>query len=79
MGIVFNKVDGHSIVMENQIIEALKDSYGDLLFDTKIIKRIKVAESTGVNTPIFSYDKGGFSDNNFRALVKEFIQRSGGN
>lgn len=79
MGIVFNKVDSHSIVMEKQIIEALRDSYGDLLFDTKIMKRIKVAESTGVNTSIFSYDKGGFSDKNFRALVKEFIQRSGGN
>lgn len=78
MGIVFNKVDGHSIVMEKQIIDALKDSYGNLLFDTKIIKRIKVAESTGVHTSIFSYDKGGFSSKNFRALIKEFIVRSGG-
>lgn len=79
MGIVFNKVDGHSIVMENQIIEALKDSYGDLLFETKLIKRIKVAESTGTQTSIFNYDKGGFSDKNFRALVAEFLKRCGGN
>jgi chromosome partitioning protein len=79
MGIVFNKVDGHSIVMEKEIIEALKDAYGNLLFETKLIKRIKVAESTGTHTSIFKYDKGGFSDKNFRALVAEFIGRCGGN
>jgi chromosome partitioning protein len=79
MGIIFNKVDGHSIVMENQIIEALKESHSDLIFETKIIKRIKVAESTGVNTSIFNYDKGGFSDKNFRDLVDEFVLRCGGN
>lgn len=78
MGIVFNKVDGHAIVMEKQIIDALEESYGNLLFETKLIKRIKVAESTGTHTSIFNYDKGGFSDKNFRAFVEEFVERCGG-
>jgi chromosome partitioning protein len=77
LGIIFNKVDGHSIVMQRQIIEALRDSYGELLFDTRIFKRIKVAESTGVSTSIFNYDRDGFSDKNFKELVDEFITRCG--
>lgn len=78
LGIIFNKVDSHTIVMERDIIETLEKIYGDLLFKTKIFKRIKVSESTGFQSSIFDWDKNGFSDKNFREFVNEFEKKCKG-
>jgi len=77
LGIIFNKVDSHTIVMERDIMAALEDVYGDLLFKTRLFKRVKVSESTGFQSAIFDYDKKGFSDKNFRSFVKEFLKKCG--
>lgn len=78
LGIIFNKVDSHTIVMERDIMDTLENVYGNLLFQTKLYKRVKVSESTGFQSAIFDYDRKGFSDKNFRAFVKEFLTKCGG-
>jgi chromosome partitioning protein len=76
MGIVFNKVDSHTIVMERDIMAGLEDIHGDMIFKTRLFKRVKVSESTGFQSSIYEWDKKGFSDKNFRQFVKEFIQKA---
>jgi cellulose biosynthesis protein BcsQ len=63
--------------MERDIMATLEDVYGDLLFKTRLFKRVKVSESTGFQSAIFDYDKKGFSDKNFRSFVKEFLKKCG--
>ncbi len=78
LGIVFNKVDSHTIVMEREIMKTLEEVYGDFLFKTRLYKRVKVSESTGFQSSIFDWDKDGFSDKNFREMIDEFIKKCGG-
>lgn len=78
LGIILNKVDSHTIVMERDIMGALKNVYGNLLFKTKLFKRVKISESTGFQAAIYDWDKKGFSDKNFRAFVNEFVHKCGG-
>lgn len=78
LGLVFNLVDSHRMVMESEIIEEITEFFPEItsgakVFDTKILKRVKLEESTGKKSSIYDYDKNGFSAKNFRNFVDEFI------
>jgi chromosome partitioning protein len=75
LGIIINQVDGRKFVMEREMEEALREDYGDLVFKSKIKKRIKIEESPAFQKPITIYDPNGQSAKEFKAMVTEIIRR----
>ena len=75
LGIVINQFDGRKPVMEREMEEALRETYGDLVFKAKINKRVKVEESPAFQKSITDYDPKGPASYEFRALVREILRR----
>ena len=75
LGIVINQVDGRKPVIEREMEEVLRETYGNLVLKTKINKRIKVEESPAFQKPITVYDPKGPSAKEFTAMVAEVLRR----
>jgi len=75
LGIVINQVDGRKPVMEREMEEVLRENYGDLVFTTKIRKRVKVEESPAFQQPITEYEPNGDSAKEFKKLAGELLKR----
>ena len=75
LGIIINQVDGRSPVIEREMEEALRDMYGSMVFKSTIRKRIKLVESSALQSPISEYDPSGPSAKEFKALANEIIMR----
>lgn len=75
LGIIINHVDGRNIVMEREMEEVLRETYGNLVFKTKIAKRIKLEESPAFQQAITEYDPKGPAAAEFKALVTEMLAR----
>jgi len=75
LGIVINQVDGRNLVMEREMEEVLRETYKELVLKSKINKRVKVEESPAFQKPITEYDPKGASAKEFKALVREILQR----
>jgi len=75
IGIIINQVDGRKIIMEREMEEALRETYGDLVLKSKINKRIRVEESPAFQKSITAYNPNGPSAQEFRAMTKELLRR----
>jgi len=75
LGIVINQVDGRKPVMEREMEEVLRETYGNLVLKSKINKRVKVEESPAFQQPITVYDPRGPSAKEFRTMTNEIMQR----
>jgi len=75
LGIVVNQVDGRGLVMEREMEETLRETHGNLVFKTRISKRVRVEESPAFHQPISSYDSRGASAREFGAFAGEFVRR----
>jgi len=75
LGIVISLVDSRKLVMEREIEDGLRETYGKLLFETRLSKRVKVEESPGFQSSIFEYEPKGASAEEFNAFIKEFLIR----
>lgn len=75
LGIVINQFDGRNLVLEKEMEEALRETYGTLVFKSKINKRVKVEESPAFQKPITDYDPKGRSSKEFKALAEEMLKR----
>ena len=75
LGILINQVDGRNLVMEREMEELLRETYGELVLKSKIAKRVKVEESPAFQKSIGEYNPKGASAKEFKALVGEILQR----
>ena len=75
LGIVINQVDGRKPVIEREMEEVLRETYGNMVLKSKINKRVKVEESPAFQQPITVYDPRGPSAMEFRAMTNEIIRR----
>lgn len=75
IGIVFSLVDSRKLIMEREIEDGLKETYGDLVFESRLSKRVKVEESPGFQSSIFEYEPKGASAEEFSSFIKEFLLR----
>jgi chromosome partitioning protein len=75
LGIVINLVDGRKPVIEREMEEVLRETYGNLVFKSKINKRIKVEESPAFQKPITVYDPRCPAAAEFKAMVAEILRR----
>ena len=75
LGIVINQVDGRRLIMEREMEESLREIYGDLVFKTRIKKKIRIEESPAFQKSIIDYDPESPATSEFRKLVKEILMR----
>jgi len=75
LGIIVNQVDGRKTVMEREMEEVLRETYGDLVLKSKINKRIRVEESPAFQKSITAYDPNGPSAQEFKSMTRELLRR----
>ena len=75
IGIIINQVDGRKPVIEREMEEALRETYGDLVLKAIINKRVKVEESPAFQKAITAYDPKGPAADEFNAMVAEIMRR----
>jgi chromosome partitioning protein len=75
LGIVINQADGRNPIIEREMEAALLETYGDLVLKSRIRKRIKLVESSALQSPISEYDPNGPSAAEFKVLANEIIAR----
>jgi chromosome partitioning protein len=75
LGIVINQVDGRKLVMEREMERALRDTHGELVFKTKIHKRVKIEESPAFQQAVSQYCPDFPATMEFEALLQEILDR----
>ena len=75
LGIVINQVDVRKPVIEREMEEVLRETYGDLVLKSKINKRVKIEESPAFQEPITVYDPKGPSAKEFKTMTNEILRR----
>jgi chromosome partitioning protein len=75
IGIIINQVDGRKPVIEREMVQALRETYGDLVLKAEINKRVKIEESPAFQKAITAYDPKGPAAGEFNAMVAEIIHR----
>jgi chromosome partitioning protein len=75
LGILVNLVDGRKLVLEREMEHALRQTYGNLVFKTRIKKRVRIEESPVFQQAVTGYDTGSPAAKEFRRMVNELLQR----
>lgn len=72
-GIVINRWNSRKL--NRAVEEALRERFGQLMFDTKIRENITVAEAPLANADIFSYDPGCNGAKDYADLTEEILAK----
>lgn len=73
LGIVLNLVE-HTVIC-SEFTNVLRETYGNLLFETEISKSVKMEECVTLNQAVTTYDPKSKSAEQLHAFVDEFIKR----
>lgn len=60
-----------------EVIEGLRQQFGDLLFRTAIRENVRLAESPGHHRPVTLYDPRSTGAADYRSLAEELLRRTG--
>jgi len=61
--------------LARQVIEEVKNFFGDKVFDTYIPRTVKLSEAPGYGEPIIKYTPNGKGAKAYRELATEVIAR----
>ncbi len=75
LGVLFTRVDGRNIQMNELIQENMKKYFEGRIFDTQIAINTALNKSQLEGRPIFHYDRNASGTANYAALAEEFIKR----
>jgi chromosome partitioning protein len=75
LGIIINQADGRKPILEREMEEALRESFGDLVMKSKINKRVRIEESPAFQKPITQHDPKGPAATEFKAMTAEALRR----
>jgi len=78
LGIVLNQVDGRKTVLEQKLEQVLRDNYGELVFNRRLNKRIRYAESPTFRKGITEYRPKDVAAIEFRLFAEELLERING-
>ena len=73
-GFVITMYDGRTR-MHSQVVEELRDHFGDMVFNTVIARSIRLSEAPSHGEPVILYDPGCTSSMNYMNLAREVIDR----
>lgn len=79
LGIVSTFYDARNSTINTEIINVLKDGFGDRLFETKIRLDLDLNKSQGVGQTIFEFDAknpNSYGIEDYKKLAAEFIERT---
>ncbi len=62
--------------LSHQIVEEVKKHFEDMVFDTLIVRNIKLGEAPSFGQSILSYDANSKGADNYLALARELLQRN---
>jgi chromosome partitioning protein len=75
LGIVLNLVEGRATTIGRELEDTLRETYGELVFESKIAKGTKLEESPSFNQSITEYDPQGKLALQFTVFLDEFLGR----
>jgi chromosome partitioning protein len=75
LGILINLVEGRTTTLGNELEQALRNDYGDIIFDTVINKSIKIEESPVFHKSIMDYAPNSKSAKQYENFINEFVKR----
>ncbi|MEA1874373.1 MAG: AAA family ATPase [Bacteroidota bacterium] len=62
--------------LSHQIVDEVKKHFEDMVFDTIIVRNIKLGEAPSFGQSILSYDANSKGADNYLALARELLQRN---
>jgi chromosome partitioning protein len=77
LGIVLNLVEGKSTTLAKELEEVLRETYGALVFETRIRKTVKVEESPAFHQSIMEYQPNSTISKEFNHLIDAIFRRVG--
>ncbi len=75
LGVILNLVEGRKTIIGEELEETLRETYGDLVFQSRISKGTKLEESPSFNQSISEYDPEGKPSLQFQNFINEFLGR----
>lgn len=78
LGILVNGKDSHKINIEEVHLENLKETYGDIVFNTVITYSVKVSESRSFNKTVGQHAPRSPQASQFINFIEEYLERSRG-
>ncbi|MDB4505610.1 ParA family protein, partial [Saprospiraceae bacterium] len=74
-GILLSMYD-RRLRLANQVVEAVKETFQEKVYDTIIHRNSKIGEAPSLHTPIVLYDAASKGSINFLNLAKEFLVKN---
>ncbi len=76
LGVLFTRVDGRNVQMNDLIAENMKTYFNGQIFETQIAVNTALNKAQLEGLPIFNYDRSSTGTINYKSLAEEFLQRS---
>ena len=76
LGILVTLYDARTSIAQD-VVEALTDGYGDLLFSTRIAMNVRLDEAASAQQSIYKYAPNSSGAQNYNAFVEEVLSRVG--
>lgn len=77
LGVLATMYDGRK-VLDREVVERIQASFGGELFNTRIRNNVSLAEAPSHGKDIFAYKPQSAGAEDYKALCKEIIERTGG-
>jgi chromosome partitioning protein len=74
-GILMTMYDGR-LRLSNQVVEEIKNHFGDLVFDTILHRNTRLGEAPSFGKPVLLYDAESTGSVNYLNLAKEILQKN---
>jgi len=75
LGIIINHAEGSETSLGKEIERQLRSHFGDLVFENKLNRTVKLEESPAFNESIMEYMPGSKASQQFEKIIDEFILR----
>ena len=62
--------------LANQVVEAVKETFQEKVYETIIHRNSKIGEAPSLHTPVVLYDAASKGSVNFLNLAKEFLLKN---
>lgn len=75
LGIILNRVDGRRTTIGDGLVELLRETYANLVFDAAIHQSVRVEESYSFNQSVLEYEPKGKVAGQINGFIDEFLSR----
>ena len=62
--------------LSNQVMEEVRTHFGDMVFETAVVRNIKLSEAPSYGKPVVLYDSSSRGSENYMDLARELLQKN---